>query len=126
MDKRIKLTAKQLTLVKRLKELLTKMEKEQIGVIYYESFSNLSFYNKSNVIDTDSGWGVGNDCGEWYVQDGKVWISPDFEDFNETDITIPIDITLDSDEDWLVFAVEPSTKEELEALAEQDQGKNHN
>lgn len=120
MDKRIKLTAKQLTLIKRMKELLTKMKEEQLGIVSLEG--NLCFYNKSNVIDTDSGYGVGDDNGDWFVEDGKVWITPEYEELTESEIRIPVDVSLYREEDWLCFAVEPSTQEEMDALTEQGKG----
>lgn len=114
MDKRIKLTAKQQTLIKRMRELLAKMKDEQLGIISWEG--DLAFYNKSNVIDTEYGWGIGDTTDEWSVEDGKVWIVPDYDELLESLVTIPADITLDREEDWLCLAVEPSTKEEIAAI----------
>ena len=80
MDKRIKLTAKQQTLIKRMRELLAKMKDENVGILFDKENSSLYFYNKSNVVETEGGWGVGNDYDEWSIQDGKVWITPEYEE----------------------------------------------
>ena len=120
MDKRIKLTAKQLTLIKRMRELITKMEDEHLGIISWEG--DLAFYNKANVIDKKYGWGIGDSTDDWYVEDGKVWIIPDYDELSESVVSINADITIDREDDWLSFAVEPSTKEEIEVLHEQQDG----
>ena len=120
MDKRIKLTAKQLTLIKRMRELITKMKDEHLGIISWEG--DLAFYNKANVIDKKYGWGIGDSTDDWYVEDGKVWIIPDYDELSESVVSINADITIDREDDWLSFAVEPSTKEEIEVLHEQQDG----
>ena len=118
MDKRIKLTAKQQSLIKRMRELITKMQEEHLGLISCEG--DVLFYNKANVIDKDYGYGIGGTVvdgnNDWNVHNGKVWLSPDYDDLSEPYIHIPFDITLDREDEWLALAVEPSTKEEIEAV----------
>ena len=119
MDKRIKLTAKQQTLIKRLRELLTKMKDENVGILFDKESSSLFFYNKSEVVDTKGGWGIGNDYDEWYVNDGKVWITPEWNELKKDGVRIPDDAYIDGDDQWFELAVEPSTKEEIAAIQEQ-------
>ena len=121
MDKRIKLTAKQLRLVKRFSELISKMKEEQIGIVSFEYSRDLWFYNKSKVISTDSGWGVGDMCDDWYVRNRKVWITPDYDEIEDSFVDLPVDITVDKDEEWFSLAVEASTKAELEEVEKLEQ-----
>lgn len=118
MDKRIKLTAKQLTLINRLRDLLTKMRDENVGFLFDKEYRSLYFYNKSKVVKTKGGYGVG--CDEWYVDDGKVWITPDWEELEKDSIKIPDDEYIDGEEQWFELAVEPSTKKEINALHKQE------
>ena len=114
MDKRIKLTAKQKALIKRLKELLSRIGDENIGILFDKENNSLYFYNKSNVIGLEGGWGIGND--EWSVQDDKVWITPEYEELEEDCVNIPYDEYIDGDEQWFALAVAPSTKAEIAAI----------
>jgi hypothetical protein len=115
MDKRIKLTAKQLTLINRLRDLLTKMRDENVGFLFDKENSSLYFYNKSNVIGSEGGWGV-NDLVDWSVQDDKVWITPEYEELEKDSVNIPYDEYIDGDEQWFSIAVAPSTKAEIAAI----------
>ena len=117
MDKRIKLTAKQKALIKRLKELLSRIGDENIGILFDKENNSLYFYNKSNVIGLEGGWGIGND--EWSVQDDKVWITPEYEELEEDCVNIPYDEYIDGDEQWFALAVAPSTKAEIAAIQKQ-------
>lgn len=118
MDKRIKLTAKQQTLINRLRDLLTKMRDENVGFLFDKENSLLYFYNKSNVIGSAGGWGV-NDRDEWSVQDDKIWITPEYEELEEDRVNIPYDEYIDGDEQWFSIAVAPSTKAEVAAIQKQ-------
>lgn len=118
MDKRIKLTAKQQTLIKRMRELLAKMKDENVGILFDKENSSLYFYNKSNVVETEGGWGVGNDYDEWSIQDGKVWITPEYEELEKDSVNIPYDEYIDGDDQWFSIAVAPSTKAEIAAIQE--------
>ena len=91
MDKRIRLTAKQKTLIKRLRELLTKMKEEKVGILFDKEDGSLFFYNKSEVVETKGGCFIGSDYNEWYVNDGKVWITPDWEELEKDVVRIPDD-----------------------------------
>ena len=117
MDKRIKLTAKQQTLINRLRDLLTKMKDENVGFLFDKENSLLFFYNKSNVIGSAGGWGIGSD--DWSVQDDKVWITPEYEDLEEDCVNIPYDEYIDGDDQWFALAVAPSTKTEIAAIQKQ-------
>ena len=117
MDKRIKLTAKQKALIKRLKELLSRIGDENIGILFDKENNSLYFYNKSNVIGSEGGWGIGSN--EWSVQDDKVWITPEYEDLEEDCVNIPYDEYIDGDEQWFALAVAPSTKAEIAAIQKQ-------
>ena len=117
MDKRIKLTAKQQTLIKRLRELLTKMKDENVGFLFDKENSLLFFYNKSNVIGSAGGWGIGSD--DWSVQDDKVWITPEYEELEENSVNIPYDEYITNYEQWFSIAVAPSTKAEIAAIQKQ-------
>ena len=123
MDKRIRLTAKQKTLIKRLRELLTKMKEEKVGILFDKEDGSLFFYNKSEVVETKGGCFIGSDYNEWYVNDGKVWITPDWEELEKDVVRIPDDAYIDGDgeEQWFELAVEPSTKEEIEALHKEEE-----
>lgn len=123
MDKRIRLTAKQKTLIKRLRELLTKMKEEKVGILFDKEDGSLFFYNKSEVVETKGGCFIGSDYNEWYVNDGKVWITPDWEELEKDVVIIPDDAYIDGDgeEQWFELAVEPSTKEEIEALHKEEE-----
>ena len=123
MDKRIRLTAKQKTLIKRLRELLTKMKEEKVGILFDKEDGSLFFYNKSEVVETKGGCFIGSDYNEWYVNDGKVWITPDWEELEKDVVRIPDDAYIDGDgeEQWFELAVEPSTKEEIDALHKEEE-----
>lgn len=112
MDKRIKLTAKQQTLINRLRDLLTKMRDENVGFLFDKENSSLYFFNKSNVIGTEGRWGVGCD----YNECDKVWITPEYEELEEDSVNIPYDDYIDGEEQWFSLAVAPSTKAEIAAI----------
>jgi len=115
MDKRIKLTAKQQTLINRLRDLLTKMRDENVGFLFDKENSLLYFYNKSNAIGIEGGSGAYN-LDEWSVRDDKVWITPEYEELEENSVNIPYDEYITNYEQWFSIAVAPSTKAEIAAI----------
>ncbi len=73
------------------------MKDEDVGFLFDKVNSSLYFYNKSNVIGSEGGWGVGDD-DEWSVQDDKVWITPEYEELEENSVNIPYDEYIDGDD----------------------------
>ena len=100
MDKRLKLTDKQQSLVKQLEKLFNDLKKEKVGIVLrQDDCLSLGFYNESEVLttiwddncyfyDEDKFEDYKEECSDEEAEEGQIWYTPGLSDFTPLPINV--------------------------------------
>ena len=114
MDKRLKLTDKQQSLVKQLEKLFNDLEKEKVGIVLRQDDGlSLGFYNESEVLSTiwddrcyfydeDQFENYKEECSDEEAEEGQIWYTPGLSDFT----SLPINVVNACTDNWFAVLLE--------------------
>ena len=114
MDKRLKLTDKQQSLVKQLEKLFNDLEKEKVGIVLRQDDGlSLGFYNESEVLSTiwddrcyfydeDQFENYKDECSDEEAEEGQIWYTPGISDFTP----LPINVVNACTDNWFAVLLE--------------------
>ena len=114
MDKRLKLTDKQQSLVKQLEKLFNDLKKEKVGIVLrQDDCLSLEFYNESEVLttiwddncyfyDEDQFENYKDECSDEEAEEGQIWYTPGIRDFTP----LPINVVNACTDNWFAVLLE--------------------
>ncbi len=114
MDKRLKLTDKQQSLVKQLEKLFNDLKKEKVGIVLrQDDCLSLGFYNESEVLttiwddncyfyDEDQFENYKDECSDEEAEEGQIWYTPGISDFTP----LPINVVNACTDNWFAVLLE--------------------
>jgi hypothetical protein len=114
MDKRLKLTDKQQSLVKQLEKLFNDLKKEKVGIVLrQDDCLSLGFYNESEVLttiwddncyfyDEDQFENYKDECSDEEAEEGQIWYTPGIRDFTP----LPINVVNACTDNWFAVLLE--------------------
>ena len=114
MDKRLKLTDKQQSLVKQLEKLFNDLKKEKVGIVLrQDDCLSLGFYNESEVLttiwddncyfyDEDQFENYKDECSDEEAEEGQIWYTPGIRDFTP----LPINVVNACTDSWFAVLLE--------------------